>query len=131
MRTLIIGAILLAAAPAIAQPGHISPMSGDWRGIGFQVGPNGIQSSWDIELAIKQDLSGVIAYPSLGCKGSLHRSASTSSQILFIEKITEGNCIDGGRISATLENGRIFWFWTQRGSSADASAVLYLGQPIG
>ena len=131
MRTLIIAAMLLAAAPAMAQPGNKQLTSGDWHGVGLQVGPDGVQSSWDIVLSIKPDDSGAIAYPSLGCKGVLRQVPSTSSQVEFIEKITEGNCFDGGNISATLRNGRLFWFWTMRGANADASAVLYPSQPIG
>ncbi|MEQ1782694.1 MAG: hypothetical protein ABMA14_15125 [Hyphomonadaceae bacterium] len=130
MRTLMIAAMLLAGAPATAQPGHTSLLTGDWHGVGLQVGPDGVQSSWDIALSIKPDHSGAITYPSLGCKGVLHRVTSTSSQIEFTEKITDGNCFDGGHISATVRNGRLFWFWTMRGANADASAVLYPSQPI-
>lgn len=125
MRRLIIAAILLAA-PAAAQPG---PISGDWLGTGLQVDPGGIQSTWTIELSISAGKS-VISYPSLACRGELQWINSTPSQITFHEKITEGDCIDGGIISATLENGRIFWFWTKRGLGADASAVLYPSRPI-
>ena len=130
MRPLILVAMLLAAAPAIAQPGHGLLPPGDWHGVGLQVGRDGVQASWDIVLSIKADHSGAIAYPSLGCKGLLHRIPKTSDQIAFTEEITEGDCFNGGRITATLENGRLFWFWTKPGVDADASAVLYPSQPI-
>ncbi len=125
MRTLILAATLFAA-PAAAQPGSVS---GDWQGTGLQVDPGGIQSTWTIELSISAGKS-LISYPSLACRGELQRISSTPNQIVFRERITEGDCIDDGVISATLENGRIFWFWTKPGLGADASAVLYPARPI-
>lgn len=130
MRTLVLAAILLTASPATAQ-GKNAPMSGHWHGVGLQVGADGVQSSWDIDLSINPDHSGAVTYPSLGCRGVLKRVMRTPSQIAFTETITAGNCIDGGLISVTLENGRLFWFWTKRGVGSDASAVLYPDQPIG
>ncbi len=131
MRTLILAAILLAA-PAAAQPGSVArpgPVSGDWQGTGLQVDPGGIQSTWTIALSISAEKS-LISYPSLACRGELQQISSTPTRIVFREKITEGDCIDDGLISATLENGRIFWFWTRPGLGADASAVLYPSRPI-
>lgn len=127
MRTLIIAAFLLAA-PAVAQPSQ-SPANGDWHGTGLQVDPGGVQSTWTIDLSIGKDRS-EISYPSLGCKAVLHRVSSTPTQITFREEITEGDCIDDGQITATFENGRIFWFWTKPDLEADASAVLYPAGPI-
>lgn len=127
MRTILIAAFLLTA-PAMAQPGQ-SIITGDWYGTGLQVGPEGVQSTWTIELSIKGNRS-EISYPSLACKSVLHRIASKPDQITYREEITEGDCIDGGSISATLENGRVFWFWTKPDLDADASAVLYPSGPI-
>lgn len=127
MRTLVL-AVLLIAAPAVAQPGQVLA-AGDWHGTGLQVGPGGIQSTWTIELSINAQHS-AISYPSLSCKGVLHRISSRPTQIVFREEITEGDCIDSGHISATFENGRIFWFWTKPGLDVDASAVLYPARPI-
>lgn len=131
MRMLSIAIILLAAAPAMAQPGLKPSPQGDWRGVGFQVGVEGPQASWDIELSIAPDMDGVVVYPSLGCKGVLHPVPGAPDQAAFTEEITEGDCINGGRISVIRENGRLFWFWTKRGVNADASAVLYPSQQIG
>lgn len=127
MRTLILAAILLAA-PAVAQTGHQKLLGGDWRGIGLQVGPEGVQSTWTIDLSIDD---GRIDYPSLGCKAALHPVMRTDTQVEFREEITEGACINDGRISATLRDGRLYWFWSKPSAGADASAVLYRDQPIG
>ncbi|RYG27717.1 MAG: hypothetical protein EON93_19945 [Burkholderiales bacterium] len=126
MRTFIL-AVLMLAAPAVAQPAP--KLSGDWYGKGLQVDPGGVQSTWTIELSIHAARS-AISYPSLGCKGVLHRIASAPAEIIFREEITQGDCIDDGRISARFENGRIFWFWTRPGLDTDASAVLYPARPV-
>ncbi|RYG36938.1 MAG: hypothetical protein EON93_04395 [Burkholderiales bacterium] len=127
MRMLVL-ALLALAAPAVAQPGQ-KLAAGDWHGTGLQVNPGGIQSTWTIDMSINTQRS-MINYPSLGCTGVLHRVSSTPTQIVFREQITEGDCIDNGRITVTLENGRIFWFWTKPGLDADASAVLYPSRPV-
>lgn len=131
MRAAILAALVIATAPAItapamAQPGHKTLGAGNWYGTGLQVGPDGVQSTWTIEMTIGAR-NGAIAYPSLGCKGTLEQVRRTDSQVEYVETITEGNCFTGGRINARLENGRLFWFWTKPGAGADASAVLYPG----
>lgn len=130
MRTLILATTLLAAGAASAQPAQTSPIVESWSGIGFQVGPEGPETSWEIELTLRSESSGVISYPSLDCKSELTRVQGASRRIEFTEHITEGDCIDGGRISITLERGRLFWFWTKAGVDADASAVLYRGKLV-
>lgn len=127
MRTLVFAGLVLAA-PAVAQPGQ-KLSAGDWHGTGLQVDPSGIQSTWTIDMSINAQRS-TINYTSLGCTGVLHRVSATPTHIVFREQITEGDCIDDGRITATLENGRIFWFWTKPGVDADASAVLYPSRPV-
>ncbi len=130
MRTLIVAACLIAA-PAHAQPGAQKLGPGDWYGIGQQVGPQGVQSTWTIELSLTGTDNAAISYPSLGCTAKLHRIMSTSNQIEFREEITAGNCIDHGHITAILRNNRLYWFWSKPSAGADASAVLYRDQPIG
>lgn len=127
MRLLILAAFLLAT-PAIAQPGQ-KAITGEWQGTGLQVDRGGVQSTWAVELSIRNGPS-AISYPSLDCKGVLHRVTTTATRIVFREEITEGNCFTDGQISVTLENGRLFWFWTKPGVDADASAVLYPSGPI-
>lgn len=128
MRKLIL-AVFLLAAPAVAQP-ETSKFAGDWHGTGLQVDPGGVQSTWTIDLTINNDRSGAISYTSLACKSVLHRVASSGNQVVFREEITEGDCIDDGRIEVLSENGRLFWFWTKPDLDTDASAVLYRAGPI-
>ncbi|HOZ26974.1 MAG TPA: hypothetical protein PLH23_09370 [Hyphomonadaceae bacterium] len=130
MRTLILAALLLAG-PAAAQPGQHKIGAGDWYGIGQQVGPTGIQSTWTIQLSLTSSADAAIDYPSLGCKAVLHALKRSGDEIEFREEITEGNCITGGTINVRYRDNRIFWFWSKPESGADASAVLYRDQPIG
>lgn len=114
---------LAMSAPAQAQRSHA--IAGDWHGTGLQVGPEGVQSSWAIQLSITAAGAAEIAYPQLGCKSVLHRVTAAPNETVFREEITQGACIDGGHISVMAKNGRLFWFWTSPGTPADASAVLY------
>ena len=125
MRTLVLAALLIAA-PAHAQ----TTLSGAWHGIGFQVGPAGPQMSWDVVLHVRADIESRIEYPSLACKGVLHELRRSATEIEFREEITEGDCFDGGLVTARLDSGRVFWFWRKPGIGTDATAVLYRDQPV-
>jgi len=110
------------ASPALAQ----SPADGVWKGTGLQVGKDGVQSTWTIRMTVRQGGKSEIEYPSLGCKGALTQIANGIEGFEYNESITEGDCIDRGRIVVKQRSGRVFWFWYQPGGGdADASAVLY------
>jgi len=131
MRLAILAAAIALAAPASAQTGHAKMIGGSWTGIGYQVGPTGPQMSWTLSLDIRAGAESQIDYPSLGCKATLHELKRGGDEITFREQITEGDCIDGGRITARLVDNRVFWFWSKPDAGADASAVLYRDTPIG
>lgn len=130
MRVVVLATICLAAGAASAQPLETSGIVATWSGIGFQVDALGLQTSWDIELSLKSESSATVSYPSLNCTGELTRNKGASRRIEFTEHITQGDCVDGGRVSITLENGRLFWFWTKPEMDIDASAVLYRDKPL-
>ena len=121
----------IAAAIAFAGPASAQIPSGAWTGTGYQVGPDGPQSTWSIVLDIHADITNRIDYPSLGCKAVLHALERSHDEIEFREEITEGNCITGGTVNVRYRDNRVFWFWSKPSSGADASAVLYRDQPIG
>jgi hypothetical protein len=125
MRALLLMSCLALAMSAPAQAQRSHAIAGDWHGTGLQVGPEGVQSSWTIQLSITAAGAAEIAYPQLGCKSVLHRVTAAPNETVFREEITQGDCIDGGHISVMAKNGRLFWFWTSPGTPADASAVLY------
>jgi len=125
MRALLLMSCLALAMSAPAQAQRAHAIAGDWHGTGLQVGPEGGQSSWTIQLSITAAGAAEIAYPQLGCKSVLHRVTAAPNETVFREEITQGACIDGGHISVMAKNGRLFWFWTSPGTPADASAVLY------
>ena len=122
MRTLAIGfaAILFAMGSAEAA----SPMIGQWRGVGLQAGPDGVQSTWTVVLTIEPEKSR-IQYPSLGCTGVLRETDHSAGEMTFSEEILSGPCISNGHIVVKLREGRLFWFWYKPLTGADASAVLY------
>ncbi len=129
MTRMVAALVFLAAlvGPAGAQQqtaGH-ARMIGGWHGVGLQAGPLGVQSTWDITMRIRADITSRIEYPSLGCKGILHELSRHIDEIEFREEITQGPCIDGGRMVVRLREGRVFWFWYSANGEADASAVLY------
>lgn len=123
MRTALLALAAIAfASPAFAQ----APSDGVWKGTGLQVGRSGVQSTWTIRMTIRQGGRHEIEYPSLGCKGVLTQVANGVEGFEFNERITEGPCIDRGRIVAKQRAGKVFWFWyLPSGGDADASAVLY------
>jgi hypothetical protein len=119
--------LLAAPSAAQAQPpavGHAG-MIGGWHGVGMQVGPGGVQSTWDITLRIRADITSRIEYPSLGCKGTLHEEKRSATEIEFREQIDTGLCIDGGKLTVRLVDNRVWWFWRGQDGTVDASAVLY------
>jgi hypothetical protein len=126
LRTLVLLALLAVAAPAHAQ------VSGDWRGLGLQVGREGAQSNWTISMHIRAGGASRIDYPSLGCKARLHEVRRLPAEIEFREEIIEGACLDGGRLVVRPMDGRLWWYWHDGEGRADASAVLYRdGDPVG
>lgn len=123
--------VTLAAAIALAAPASAQIQGGTWAGTGYQVGPDGPQSSWSIMLDIHTDMTSRIEYPSLDCKGVLHELKRGGDEIEFREEITEGDCVTGGIVNVRFRDHRVFWFWSKPDVNADASAVLYRDQPIG
>ena len=124
-RTLLGLALLAIAAPAHAQ------IAGEWRGVGLQVDRQGAQSSWTISMRVGSEASR-IEYPSLGCKAVLHELRRTATEVEFREEITDGACIDRGRLVVRPMDGRLWWYWHDAEGRADASAVLYReSDPIG
>ncbi len=112
------------AAPASSEP--VRGMRGEWSGLGFQVGPDGYQDQWTIELDLDGRKEARIAYPSLGCTGVLKLLKGDSRQAEYSETITSGPCVDGGRIIVRRAEGRMSWFWySPSDPGVDASAVLY------
>jgi hypothetical protein len=132
-RALAIAAMLALAAQAEAQPqiaGH-ARMIGGWHGVGLQVGPGGAQTSWDIVMRIRADITSRIEYPSLGCKATLHELKRSGDEIEFREQIDSGPCIDGGKLTVRLGDNRVWWQWHGDDGTVDASAVLYRDEFVG
>jgi hypothetical protein len=103
-----------------------APTDGVWRGTGTQADAAGVQATWAVRMTIHERGDSAIEYPDLNCKGVLKRVANGHDGYEFNEKITEGACIDRGRIVVKQRSGRVFWFWYRPGvGGPEASAVLY------
>lgn len=116
-----LAAIVLVAPGALAQS---AGLTGEWSGEGFQVGPGGFQSQWSMRLEFVSRKSVMVEYPSLGCTGELTLLKGDRVQAEYLEKITSGPCIDGGRVFVRRAGGKLMWAWLSD-YGADASAVLY------
>jgi hypothetical protein len=126
LRTFLVLMLVAAATPAHAQ------LAGDWRGVGLQVDRYGAQSSWTIAMRVQAEGVNRIEYPSLGCKATLHEVRRQAAEIEFREEITQGDCIDGGRLIIRPMDGRLWWYWHDAEGRANACAVLYRKEdPIG
>ena len=122
MRAIIMALVLCVATPAAAQ----SDISGQWAGIGFQVDRGGPQSEWTMQVALQANGSARVTYPSLQCE-AVWSPLKGGPAFSFRERITAGNCVDGGVATLIPARGRVFYFWTGEAEAPNvsASAVLY------
>ena len=126
----IAAAILLAAcAPAVQSataPAAQRAFVGVWTGMGTQ--SDDPDSSWSITAAITGGqpgaVVGTIAYPSLTCGGDLVLQNATADSLVVRERITFGDCLDGGIITLGWRSpGYLDYRWR-----CDTSAVTARGQ---
>ncbi len=99
-------------------PVKANDLIGTWRGLGHQTG-GGAARSYPVVMRIAP-YGGDIDYPSLRCGGSLTQLSADGDVAQFQERITYGNCIDGGTIDVTLREGKLDWKW----SGVDESVVV-------
>lgn len=71
-------------------------LGGTWTGKKYQVN---VDKAWDMELQVDvKQKTYTIHYPALGCKGHLQVVSLGKNQAVFIEKMSEGSCLDDGYI---------------------------------
>lgn len=95
---------------------------GKWVGMGVQ--DNG--SSWSIDMTIAEKTSS-IAYPSLGCGGTLTLRESGGATQVFDEKLTYGHtkCIDNGKVRLTKSGtSEVLFQWYRHNGRIEASGTL-------
>lgn len=126
----IAAAVLLAAcAPAMQSataPAAQRSFVGVWTGMGTQ--SDQPDSSWSISAAITGGqpgaVVGTIAYPSLTCGGDLVLQTATADSLVVRERITFGDCLDGGTITLGWRPpGYLHYRWR-----SDTGAVTARGQ---
>lgn len=126
--------MMVAAAAALAgcmprmviEGGLPVTFLGTWEGRGTQTDQEG-------EWTIRADLVGgqpgaiigTIAYPSLDCTGDLTLRLATPTSLEVVERISEGQCVDGGTITLTSTgDGRLRFDWRLEGYPATAEGML-------
>lgn len=123
-----IGACILALA--IGGPSLAKDQAGEWGGMGFQRDdPGQPAESWTIHITVQADGHARIAYPSLGCSGTLTRIAGNDTRTEYRESITHGreHCVDGGIVGLVPRGARLFYYWVGEGSAEpDGVAVGFL-----
>lgn len=131
MRRVMMGAAMAAAlagcAPGMVAPGAMpAAFLGTWEGRGTQTDQPG---EWTIRMNIMGGMPGAIvgtiAYPSLRCSGDLTLRVAAPNALEVQERITEGQCVDGGTITLTpADGGGLRYDWSLAGYSATAEGTL-------
>ncbi|MGH6735545.1 MAG: hypothetical protein ACRECX_05635 [Methyloceanibacter sp.] len=96
-------------------------LAGTWSGSGHQTGGGAPRQNYPVVMTINSG-GGTIDYPSLKCGGSLMELSNSGTSAEYRERITYGNCIDGGTISVSFADGKLHWVWT--GSGIGVTAML-------
>ena len=124
------GAMLALAGcmPAVLGGGGALPIAflGSWEGRGSQSDAPG---EWTIAVEIMgggmDGAAGRIEYPSLECGGTLTLRVAAPGALELDERITHGDCVDGGIVTLTeQQDGRLRYDWRQEGSALTAEGML-------
>jgi hypothetical protein len=130
-RVIAAAALLAACAPTMqpaTAPSAQRAFVGVWTGMGTQ--SDQPDSSWSITAAITGGqpgaVVGTIAYPSLTCGGNLVLESATADSLVVRERITFGDCLDGGMITFGWRSpGYLDYRW--RSDTGDVTARGQLG----
>jgi hypothetical protein len=104
------GTVLPAPSPQTAKPSL--SIAGNWSGQLTQVG-----SQWPYKFELVIGPRGAqTTYPDLDCTGTLTRVGASESYVFFVENITRGQALKGGRcpdgtITATRVGSHLLLFW--------------------
>lgn len=124
-------AVLLAACASAVQspttPAAQRAFVGVWQGMGIQ--SDQPDTSWSITAAITGGqpgaVVGTIAYPSLTCGGDLVLQSGTADSLVVRERITFGDCLDGGTITLGWRSpGYLDYRWRSEKSDVTARGQL-------
>jgi hypothetical protein len=127
MMMVAVAAVLGGCAPAMVAGGGLpTTFLGTWEGRGSQTDQPG---EWTIRAHLVGGqpgaIIGTIAYPSLDCTGDLTLRLATPTSLEVVERISEGECVDGGTITLTAAgDGRLRFDWRLEGYPATAEGML-------
>ena len=114
-----------ASAPKSSPVSWEDSISEVWEGVGHQFG-TGKGSTWSIKIG-SDGARYYVAYPSLGCDGSLVLKKETTREKVFLEHIQHGlaNCITSGTVKLTqIEENLIQYDWYQLSGLHGATGTL-------
>jgi hypothetical protein len=114
----------VAVVPPPAPP-KAATMDGLWQGTLHQ--NPAATSVYPVELTMRGG-NGTVAYPTLGCGGSLTPISGDATRMIVRERLTYGHakCIDGGEITLQLLDERLAFTWSgaHLGMAEVATGVL-------
>lgn len=134
--------LAIAALPACSVKVRTGPLPADnvpavfegaWKGTGTQSDNPG--THWTIALTLADgavgEVIGTITYPSLACGGDLILRQANGGEVELLERITFGNCLDGGivRITNDRRHAGLGYAWRQQGGPLTAEGELARAQP--
>src|SRR3982751_2520550 len=131
---LVLAACLVpAAAPQSVARGSIpAALQGSWKGTGSQSDHPG---DWTIALTLADGapggVVGTITYPSLACGGDLILRGTDSGQVELLERITFGECADGGIVTlgGARDGGGLGDGWRHESAPPPPSGMLSRATP--
>ena len=119
---------LVGCMPAVLGGGGALPIAflGSWEGRGSQSDAPG---EWTITAEIAgggaDGAVGTIRYPSLECGGTLTLRVAAPGVLELDERITHGECVDGGIVTLTeQQDGRLRYEWRHEANSLTAEGML-------
>lgn len=134
--------LAIAVLPACSVKVRTGPLPADnvpavfegaWKGTGSQSDNPGVE--WTIALTLADgavgEVIGTITYPSLACGGDLILRRAGSGSVEMQERITFGNCLDGGTVSIWQDRriAGLRYAWREQSGPLTASGVLTQAQP--
>ena len=91
---------------------EVASLAGIWRGSVTQPRYGSYPAVMTLVVPVGGSLSGLIEYPTLGCRGALSFIDRTSDTVHFKETMSSGNCVSGGAVQLnTSASDSMTWRW--------------------
>ena len=104
--------LVLAACSSSTGPATAASIAGTWSGTISQTNP---VLTYPLSVVLTSGQGGTTTYGApVNCGGTLTPAGVSGNTYTYSEHITSGiaNCVDGGRVQATLNGNSLAWVWT-------------------